>query len=156
MPRVPSQFKGVTAVRVCKMWNTRYAGAEAFTGVCQGYRHGAIYNRLFYAHRVAWAIYRGAWPSDQIDHKNGVRSDNRMSNLRDVAQFVNQRNAKMRVDNTSGHVGVVWNGQCRKWQARIQVKGKRKHLGYFDDITGAVNARKAAEAGRGFTERHGL
>lgn len=51
---------------------------------------------------------------------------------------------KSRKDNTSGHQGV----QCLKngkYRAYIGFNGKRYHLGYFDTLVEAVNAREEAE-----------
>jgi hypothetical protein len=47
---------------------------------------------LYVAHRVAWALYYGSWPEHTIDHINRDPSDNRIENLRDVPQAVNNTN----------------------------------------------------------------
>lgn len=41
-------------------------------------------------HRAIWFLLHGEWP-DQIDHRNGVRNDNRESNLRNVTREENRR-----------------------------------------------------------------
>ena len=46
----------------------------------------------YVAHRVAWALYYGSWPEYTIDHINRCPSDNRIENLRDVPQAVNNTN----------------------------------------------------------------
>ena len=48
--------------------------------------------QLYMAHRVAWALHYGNWPEYTIDHINRDPSDNRIENLRDVPQFVNNTN----------------------------------------------------------------
>lgn len=48
-------------------------------------------------------------------------------------------------NNTSGHKGVYWKKDKEKWQAYIQVHGKRIHLGYFDKIDDAIKAREEGE-----------
>lgn len=53
--------------------------------------------------------------------------------------------AKKSSRNTSGHKGVSWEKRSGKWHAYIGIKGKNKHLGYFDDLEDAVKARKEAE-----------
>lgn len=137
-------------------WRSRLAGREAFTATnSHGYRCGAIDDRLTKAHRVVWAIYYGEWPTNHIDHINGVRSDNRIFNLRDVTSKQNNMNAAMRINNTSGVTGVCWNKQREKWQAEIKVDGKKKHLGLFDSIDAASSARLKASREYGFTNRHG-
>ena len=54
-------------------------------------------------------------------------------------------NRKIRSDNTSGIVGVCWNKKYNKWMSYICAYGKRKTLGYFEDINEAIKARKEAE-----------
>lgn len=64
--------KGRSASGNRSLWNARFAGKLAFTAVsAQGYLHGTIFLKGYSAHRVAWAIFHGAWPSDFIDHING-------------------------------------------------------------------------------------
>ena len=139
-----------------KSWRTRYAGKEAFTADAgNGYRRGSVNNVNFFAHRVGWALHHGKWPSDQIDHINGVRDDNRIINLRVVSYQENGRNASMRSDNTSGVCGVVWHKRYKNWQARIKVDGRLKHLGSFATIADAAAARAEASRQYGYTDRHG-
>lgn len=139
----------------CKKWNAKFAGREAFTRVANGYLRGSIFNRSYAAHRVIWLLHAGEWPHHTIDHINGNRLDNRISNLRDVPNVENSRNVGMHCNNTSGHQGVDWASFNGKWRARIKVDYVDHHLGYFDEITDAIAARSAAEAKFGFHENHG-
>ena len=136
-------------------WRTRWVGKEAFTAQVNGYRRGLIDGVRFYAHRVAYSIHHGECPCDQIDHINGVKDDNRISNLRAVNNHENQKNRSMRRDNKSGVNGVFWHNPTGKWTAQVRVDRRCKHLGLFDTIEEAVAARKEADIKYGFTERHG-
>ena len=137
-------------------WNARFSNKEAFTAFnCNGYKIGSVRSKPQLAHRVIWTIVHGVWPVGDVDHINGLRTDNRLINLRNVSKSINQRNAKMKSSNTSGHNGVHWYARAGKWKAEITLDWSKKHLGYFDDIADAIAARNAAEAGHGFTERHG-
>lgn len=86
------------------------------------------------AHRLAWLYVYGSWPVNDIDHMNCVRTDNRISNLRDVQRHVNNQNrAGTRSDNkSSGMTGVSWHIHSKKWRARIWLKGKEYRVGLFD------------------------
>lgn len=54
-------------------------------------------------------------------------------------------NSKIRKDNKSGRKGVIWEKRRKKWMSFITLKGKRKHIGYFDNYEDAVAAREEAE-----------
>jgi hypothetical protein len=156
--RTPDMFTDgkQTAAHNCARWNARFAGTEAFTSVSnKRYKHGRILGKHYFAHRVIWAMANGRWPDNHIDHINGICNDNRICNLRDVTRSVNARNAKKKINNTSGICGVSWHKKNQKWQANITMRGKSVNLGYFENIECATAARKAAEIGNGYTARHG-
>jgi hypothetical protein len=74
----------------------------------------------------------GEWPKNQIDHKNGVKDDNRKANLRPATNKENQQNVRRaRCNNASGFLGVSFHRKLAKYSAQIYVDGKKKHLGYF-------------------------
>ena len=110
-----------------------------------GYLLIGVQSRLYRAHRLAWLHTYGVWPEDQLDHINRNRSDNRISNLREVTTKQNGQNRSKQSNNTSGHPGISWHKRDSKWGAHIRHNQKLIHLGYFTDIEEAVSARKAAE-----------
>jgi uncharacterized membrane protein len=84
------------------------------------------------AHRICWFHTYGVWPTHDIDHINGDKSDNRISNLRDVPKSINIQNEKRaRKNNASGLMGVVFRKDRNKWTATVRVNGKPKRLGSF-------------------------
>lgn len=92
----------------------------------------AIDRRMYLAHRLAWLYVHGSWPEGQIDHINGIRTDNRICNLRDVSRSINAQNVHgARKDNKLGLLGVCWREASKKFIAQIQVAGKVRHLGMF-------------------------
>lgn len=109
-----------------------------------GYLRVKIYGMQLYVHRIAWLITHNDWPNGVIDHINGDRSDNRISNLRAVTNTQNSWNSKMRKNNSSGVKGVTFNSAANKWVGRIRVDGKRIHVGCFDDIEEAKIAMEDA------------
>lgn len=141
--------------RAFNTWNSRYASKPALTNNCHGYLQGAIFERKYLAHRVAWAIHTGEWPKNQIDHINGVKSDNRIENLREATSQENMRNVKRQRNNKSGVTGISWEARREKWLVQIGLNGKLKHVGYFSDFENAVAARKDAEMKYGFHKNHG-
>lgn len=142
--------------RAQKIWNTRYAGSEAFTHVhARGYLCGVVCYRSYLAHRVVWLMCTGDWPNQQIDHINGVRSDNRFENLRDVSAAENMKNLTLQSRNRSGVPGVNWCPRQQKWRVYITTNRVMKSLGFFDDFDLAVAKRRAAEIENGFHPNHG-
>jgi hypothetical protein len=110
-----------------------------------GYLQISVCSRIYLAHRLAWLHFHGTWPTDQIDHINRDRADNRISNLREVTNKQNMQNKSKPSNNTSGHPGVCWYKQNSKWVAKIMHNQKSIHLGCFTTIEEAITARKAAE-----------
>ena len=130
------------------------AGSPAGCDTERGYISVRVNSINLYAHRVAFEIMTGRKP-EFIDHINGVRSDNRWINLREVTRSENGMNMKKPATNRSGVIGVFWNTGKGKWTARIKINQKTKHLGDFNDFKEAVTARKDAEQELGFHRNHG-
>jgi hypothetical protein len=116
------------------------AGKKAGYLAANGYIQIEIDGRAYYAHRVAWLLSTGQWPSDFIDHINSVKTDNRRCNLREATMSENKRNMGARADNKSGVKGVYWNRKDQKWMAAIKVDGKSRHLGSFLTLEAAAKA----------------
>lgn len=138
----------------------RRAGRQAFTyvsarGYCVTTFRGKEGETTLAAHRVAWALHYGEFPSGQIDHINGIRTDNRISNLRDVVNAENAKNLAMKSSNTSGVTGVYLHKQTGKWCAQINAFGKTIGLGLFTQKNEAIIARKAAERVLNYHPNHG-
>lgn len=98
-----------------------------------GYLTMTFKGKYLRQHRVAWFYMTGSWPDAKIDHKNGVRDDNRFCNLRECDEQDNNRNRGLSVVNTSGVSGVSF--QQGKWMVRIRLnKHERRFFGYFEDL----------------------
>lgn len=119
-----------------------------------GYRQIAIKGVQFYAHRLAWFYVHGEWPSNQIDHINHNRDDNRIANLREADDAEQRKNMSRPANNTSGVTGV--SPAFGKWSAQIKHRGRKIHLGLFQEKAHAIIARKAAEKALGFHKNHGV
>lgn len=95
-----------------------------------GYLQVSVDGVRTYAHRLAWFYVHQEWP-EEIDHINGIRSDNRLCNLRPATKKQNCENRVASQKNKSGYRGV---NECKKthlWVARIHHNGKGRSLGYF-------------------------
>ena len=101
---------------------------------------------LLRAHRLAWLYVYGKWPTDQIDHINGIPSDNRMVNLRECTNAENAQNLPVRTNNKSGFTGVSYSKKSKCWQAFICVHYKSIHLGRYENPELAQEAYLQAKA----------
>lgn len=107
-----------------------------------GYLYVKINQKAHAVHRIIWLLVKGEWPTNQIDHINRDRTDNRFENLRDVSAFQNHQN---RGNNKTGVVGVCWHKGVSKWQAAIVKNKKTIYLGIYEIFEDAVKARREAE-----------
>lgn len=116
------------------------AGAKAGSKGTLGYITIGLDGAKLYAHRLAWIYVYGYCPK-LVDHINRDKSDNRIANLRAATHNQNLANADhSKRANPESAVGVVKpKGGLRRWRARV---GKI-HIGYFDTLEEAVQAREA-------------
>lgn len=136
-------------------WNTRFADAEGFTAKSGGrYYTGTFLGRDVLAHRAAWAIVHGEWP-EVIDHLDGDKTNNRISNLRSVSLLENNRNLPKKRDNTSGHTGVRWCRFAEKWVMQIRCGNRDRVSRTFETKAEAIEEYARWKADLGYTERHG-
>jgi hypothetical protein len=109
----------------------------------KGYMNIYFGGKILKAHRVAYALMRGAYPPCQIDHKDGNKANNAWSNLRLATNAQNQHNVGLRRDNKSGVKGVYFHNQSQKWTAQITVNGKMVTIDRFLDKADAIKVRHA-------------
>lgn len=127
------------------------AGRTAGSISAKGYVSINVDGHRHYAHRLAWLYCFAKWPEGSllIDHINGIKGDNRISNLRLVTPSQNKQNAlRTRRANASGFVGVKFNKSCGKFEANIRVPGKRnkQYLGIYSTPEEAHRAYLSAKA----------
>ena len=131
------------------------AGDIAGTLGSGGYTYIRVDKAQHLAHRLIWLYHNSELPDAEIDHINGARTDNRISNLRNATSAENSKNQKTRKNNSSGIMGVSWVKSASKWRARIKVERKELFLVLYDDFFDACCARKSAEKKYNFHPNHG-
>ena len=105
-----------------------------------GYVAIRIQGKQYYAHKLAWLYVHNVWSTQEIDHINRIRDDNRLSNLRELSPALNSQNRNKKITNTSGYTGVYWCKNSKKWKSQISYNSIRKHLGSFNNIKDAYEA----------------
>ena len=79
---------------------------------------------------------------DRIDNSKSYSP----SNCRWTDRSTQQLNRRAQSNNTSGTIGVTLYKATGKWAAQIYIKGKKRHLGYFEEKEDAVRTRQQALA----------
>lgn len=123
-------------------------GDRAGTLDSKGYISLYFKNKKFKAHRVAFALTYGRWPN-LIDHVNGIKTDNRISNLRECTHNENMQNSRvyLRKGKSSKFTGVSRiSSEETPWTAQIRINSKKIHLGRFSSEIEAHHAYLAAKA----------
>ena len=97
----------------------------------KGYINLEIDRKYYAAHRLAWFYYHKKWPKNQIDHINRIKSDNRISNLREANNSQNRANSK--TTNKNGFKGVTHHKWMTKkpYAANIKHDNKQIYLGCY-------------------------
>ena len=126
-------------------------------GLVSNGENGAGYSRVFlfgkrvYIHRLVWLLHHGHWPEKQIDHIDGNRSNNRITNLRDVDHKINAQNmSRPQSNNTAGFLGVSYDKSREKYVARISIGPRgnayNKYLGRYETAEEAHAAYTIAKS----------
>lgn len=121
--------------KVC-LSNRKPAGSIVGGLTTAGYRKFRVDGKYYLVHRVIYLLHNKKWPEGDIDHQYGIRSDNRIGEIRDVSHSVNLENQhRAKSHNRSGVLGVWPSGRKNKpWRSAIVVNGKAKHIGRFATI----------------------
>lgn len=159
--RIPVQQE-LTHARICEAlhyepttgvftWAIKRKGAKGIGRVAGGLDADGYWRiKLDYqeikAHRLAWMYVYGAWPVGELDHINHNKTDNRISNLREVTRSENLQNRPMLKNNQSGYQGVHWEPGRKKWRASVAIAGKQRIIGRFGNRDEAHAAYCAAAA----------
>jgi hypothetical protein len=123
------------------------AGRKA--GVFDNFKYVLItINRKIYkAHHIVWIFHYGYKPK-MLDHIDGNRSNNKISNLREATNAQNQFNRKINSNSKSGVRGVTWCKKSKKWKAQCGLNGEYHYFGVFDNV---LDAKKVVQE---FQQRH--
>jgi hypothetical protein len=137
----PETGEFVWKVRLSKRF---VVGRRAGCLLPSGYRVIGIDGSSYFAHRLAWFYVHGAWPSAQLDHKNGIKNDNRIRNLRECSPVENCRNRAGGNRRRLGFKGVSFDKRSGRWRAQIDVDSGTICLGSFESTVEAAAAYDAA------------
>jgi hypothetical protein len=130
-----------TGVLTAKVnFSGRQAGSVIGSQTWQGYYAFSLFGKKCFAHRLAWLLHYGEWPSQPIDHINGIKTDNSIRNLRLCSLSQNQFNKPTQKNNTTGVKGVYWNKRDKRYVASVQFNGKKYSAGHHKDIESAKEA----------------
>ena len=118
-------------------------GRHAGTPSGKGYLRVMVSGKNYYVHRIAYAMTWGSWP-EQIDHIDGDRSNNRISNLRGVTNLINSHNVRRKKLGNTGVRGIYFNKRFSSFYATIFANRKRIYVGAFKNLSDAEAAVNAA------------
>ena len=129
---IPSEIKEYLEYDSCSgviTWkvkrNRNEPGSLAGCTAPVGYIKIGFKQKEYYAHRIAWFLYYGEDPGENlIDHINRIKTDNRIVNLRLATKSQNAINQPAK--------GFSYYKHRKKWVAYITHRGVKHSLGYFD------------------------
>ena len=117
-----------------------------------GYYKVTLPKKQILVHRlVAMTFLENPNQYPEVDHKNNIKSDNRLENLQWVSSSQNSQNTTIQKNSKTGIKGVCKQG--KKWVSYITIDGIRLHIGLFETIEEARDAR-IAKVQEVFTNAH--
>lgn len=143
-------------VRTTQLCHKAQPGDVAGIKTTKGYLKVTLKGGAYLAHRLVYLWVHKRFPTNQTDHINGIKLDNRPCNLRDVTNSENQRNRRMKRSNTSGTTGVAFNKVSGTWKVDVVGFNSKRHGKTFKVKADAVAHAKELHLKFGYTEQHGI
>lgn len=109
-----------------------------------GYLTATVFGRGYLLHRLIWQLVYGDVNGKQVDHINGIKTDNRLSNLRAASDKTNSWNKGLRKSKAVPFKGVILDKERGRYRAQIVRDGRKFNLGRFDTPEAAAAAYKRA------------
>lgn len=104
--------------------NNSKIGERAGTNVGSGYREVSVNGKKYREHRIIYLMHYGR-VSKYIDHKDMIRNNNKIENLRECTNSENMMNTKAHLDSEIGIKGLCYyDGFPKPWRAQMSIKGK--------------------------------
>ena len=114
--------------------NGKKAGQIAGHVNQKGYIDIRLDGKNYRAARLAFLYMTGEWPSEEVDHDNRVKTDNRWINLRGANRYQNAYNKFSARKAKSGYAGVVKVKRKKtadRYRATIWANGVSSYLGTY-------------------------
>ena len=136
--------------------NRAKKGQEAGSFHSRGYCIIFFKYKRYNNHRIVYFLNTGIDPEEKlVDHEDGNKLNNKISNLRLATHKQNHHNRRKHNNNTSGVTGVHWDKRANKYRSGIDHNCKSLNLGYFNksDKDKAIAVRIAAETDPRFKDQ---
>lgn len=111
-------------------------GQVAGTVTKNGYLSIQVLKKRIYVHRLIWIYMTGDIPNEDVDHIDGVRTNNQWSNLRLASRQQNMFNKPGK--SSSGIKGVYFVPKTSRWVAELRIDRKRVYQEYFATLDAAA------------------
>ena len=108
-----------------------------------GHRRILINYVEYQEHRLVWLYHFGCFPPGMLDHKNGKKTDNRITNLRKCTAQQNTQNQSMYSKHSNtGYTGIYQHIHRNTFQVTVSGKHISEYTELEDAIEARLNARK--------------
>ena len=115
-------YDGKKGLLVNRKTGKEIIGSKNRLGYVKVHFHLGCESYYILYHRLIWTYFHCRYPTMQLDHINGIKTDNRIMNLREVTQTQNNLNMvhPWKPSKDSGYPGVWKHG--RRWRIKILQK----------------------------------
>tara|TARA_R110000868_G_scaffold25423_11_gene99268 strand:- start:16053 stop:16565 length:513 start_codon:yes stop_codon:yes gene_type:complete len=129
-----------------KLGQRIYVGKEAGgIDTSNGRYYITINKTQYFRSRLAWFYVHGIWPKNEIDHRNRVKDDDRIENLREASRLENMWNRIYKTKKDKHLPKGVTITYGNKFRVMLNHEGKKKYLGLFINLEDAIKARDSFE-----------